>query len=62
MHFMGPPAESRYIVMADKGVVISPGWSIHCAVGTCAYSFCWGMGGENRDYADMDPVSVKSLR
>jgi 4-deoxy-L-threo-5-hexosulose-uronate ketol-isomerase len=62
MHFMGPPAETRHIVMSDKGVVISPGWSIHAGVGTRAYSFCWGMGGENQDYADMDPAPVESLR
>jgi 4-deoxy-L-threo-5-hexosulose-uronate ketol-isomerase len=62
MHFMGPPAETRHIVMADKGIVISPGWSIHAGVGTRAYSFCWGMGGENQDYADMDPAPVQSLR
>ena len=62
MHFMGPPAETRHIVMADKGIVISPGWSIHCGVGTRAYSFCWGMGGENQDYADMDPAPVDTLR
>ena len=62
MHFMGPPAESRHIVLADKDIVISPGWSIHCGVGTRAYSFCWGMGGENQDYADMDPAPVESLR
>ena len=29
---------------------------------TRAYSFCWGMGGENQDYADMDPAPVDSLR
>jgi 4-deoxy-L-threo-5-hexosulose-uronate ketol-isomerase len=62
MHFMGPPAETRHIVMADKDVVVSPGWSIHAGVGTRAYSFCWGMGGENQDYADMDPAPVESLR
>jgi 4-deoxy-L-threo-5-hexosulose-uronate ketol-isomerase len=62
MHFMGPPAETRHIVMADKGVVVSPGWSIHAGVGTRAYSFCWGMGGENQDYADMDPAPVDTLR
>jgi 4-deoxy-L-threo-5-hexosulose-uronate ketol-isomerase len=48
--------------MADKGIAISPGWSIHAGVGTRAYSFCWGMGGENQDYADMDPAPVDTLR
>jgi 4-deoxy-L-threo-5-hexosulose-uronate ketol-isomerase len=62
MHFMGPPTETRHLVMADKEVVVSPGWSIHAGVGTRAYSFCWGMGGENQDYADMDPAPVETLR
>ncbi len=62
MHFMGPPAETRHIVLQDKDIVVSPGWSIHSGVGTRAYSFCWGMGGENQDYADMDPAPVDSLR
>jgi 4-deoxy-L-threo-5-hexosulose-uronate ketol-isomerase len=62
VHLMGPPEETRHLVVADKGVAISPGWSIHAGVGTRAYSFCWGMGGENQDYADMDPAPVESLR
>ena len=62
VHLMGPPDETRHIIMADKEVVVSPGWSIHAGVGTRAYSFCWGMGGENQDYADMDPAPVQSLR
>jgi 4-deoxy-L-threo-5-hexosulose-uronate ketol-isomerase len=61
-HLMGPPDETRHIVMADKDIVVSPGWSIHAGVGTRAYSFCWGMGGENQDYADMDPAPVDTLR
>lgn len=61
-HLMGPPAETRHIVMKDREVVVSPGWSIHAGVGTQAYSFCWGMGGENQDYADMDPAPLQSLR
>lgn len=62
IHLMGPPDETRHLVMADKDVVLSPGWSIHAGVGTKAYSFCWGMGGENQDYADMDAAPVESLR
>lgn len=61
-HMMGPAHETRHIVMQDREVVISPGWSIHAGVGTQAYSFCWGMGGENQDYADMDPAPLSSLR
>jgi 4-deoxy-L-threo-5-hexosulose-uronate ketol-isomerase len=62
VHLMGPPDETRHLLVADKGVAISPGWSVHAGVGTRAYSFCWGMGGENQDYADMDPAPVETLR
>jgi 4-deoxy-L-threo-5-hexosulose-uronate ketol-isomerase len=61
-HFMGPPQETRHVVVADKQVVISPRWSIHAGVGTGAYAFCWGMGGENQAFDDMDPAPVVSLR
>jgi 4-deoxy-L-threo-5-hexosulose-uronate ketol-isomerase len=61
-HMMGSPTELRPIVMADKEIVASPLWSIHAGVGTQAYSFCWGMGGENLDYADMDPAPLATLR
>ena len=60
-HLMGPPAETRHLVLATRDIVISPGWSIHAGMGTQAYSFCWGMGGENQDYADMDPAPLDSL-
>jgi 4-deoxy-L-threo-5-hexosulose-uronate ketol-isomerase len=61
-HLMGPSEETRHIVMKDREVVVSPGWSIHAGMGTQAYSFCWGMGGENQDYGDMDPAPLQSLR
>ena len=62
MHFMGKPQQTRHLVMADRQVVISPSWSIHCACGTGAYAFCWGMGGENQTFDDMDPAPLDQLR
>ncbi|MDR3727946.1 MAG: 5-dehydro-4-deoxy-D-glucuronate isomerase [Terracidiphilus sp.] len=61
-HLMGAPDETRHIIMANRDVVISPVWSIHSGVGTQAYSFCWGMGGENQVYSDMDPAPLADLR
>ena len=61
-HLMGPPEETRHVVMKNREIVVSPGWSIHAGMGTQAYSFCWGMGGENQDYGDMDPAPLASLR
>lgn len=61
IHLMGPAKETRHLVVADKQVVVSPGWSIHAGVGTSCYSFCWGMGGENQVYSDMDKLAVADL-
>jgi 4-deoxy-L-threo-5-hexosulose-uronate ketol-isomerase len=62
MHLMGPPQETRHLVIADREVVVSPGWSVHAGVGTKSYGFCWGMGGENQAYDDMDGVSIAALK
>jgi 4-deoxy-L-threo-5-hexosulose-uronate ketol-isomerase len=62
IHLLGPGNQTRHIVIADKQVVISPGWSIHAGVGTKNYTFCWGMGGENQVYSDMDALTIADLR
>ena len=61
-HLMGPAEETRHLVLNNRNCVVSPGWSIHAGVGTRAYKFCWGMGGENQDYADMDRVPIEAMR
>jgi 4-deoxy-L-threo-5-hexosulose-uronate ketol-isomerase len=61
-HFMGEPAETRHLVLAAKEAIISPPWSIHAGCGTSAYSFIWGMAGENQSFADMDFVEIKNLK
>ena len=33
----------------------------YCACGTGSYAFCWGMGGENQEFTDMDAVPLERL-
>ncbi len=62
MHYMGEPEETRHIVVRGEEAVISPSWSIHAGCGSRAYTFIWGMVGENQDFDDMDHVAMKDLR
>jgi 4-deoxy-L-threo-5-hexosulose-uronate ketol-isomerase len=61
-HLMGAPGDTRHLVVRDGDVVLSPSWSIHAGCGTSNYSFCWAMGGENQEFADMQPVDLTTLR
>lgn len=61
MHYMGEPEETRHIIMRNEEAVISPSWSIHSGCGTKAYTFIWGMAGENQAFDDMDSVTMKEL-
>lgn len=61
-HFMGQPQETRHLVVQNEQAVISPSWSIHSGVGTQAYTFIWGMVGENQVFSDMDHVAVRDLK
>lgn len=61
-HLMGRPDETRHIVIKNEQAVISPSWSIHAASATSAYTFIWGMGGENQNFDDMQMVDINTLR
>ncbi|MBP8604614.1 MAG: 5-dehydro-4-deoxy-D-glucuronate isomerase [Phycisphaerae bacterium] len=61
-HLMGRPNETRHIVVKSEQAVIAPSWSIHSGAGTGAYSFCWGMGGENQAFDDMDHLTMDDIK
>ncbi len=61
-HYMGEPEETRHIIMRNEQAVISPSWSIHSGCGTQAYTFIWGMVGENQDFDDMDSCTMQNLK
>lgn len=61
-HFMGKPDSTRHLVVAEGQAVLSPSWSIHSGAGTGGYTFCWGMGGENQDFDDMDHLTLDQLK
>ncbi|MEO6540233.1 MAG: 5-dehydro-4-deoxy-D-glucuronate isomerase [Ferruginibacter sp.] len=62
MHFMGEPQETRHLVVANNEAVLSAPWSMHFGVGTANYGFIWGMAGENKEFTDMDPVAISSIK
>jgi 4-deoxy-L-threo-5-hexosulose-uronate ketol-isomerase len=61
-HMMGEPTETRHLVVRNEQAVISPSWSLHSGVGTQAYTFIWGMVGENQVFKDMDHIPMTALR
>ena len=60
-HLCGEPTQTRHLVVRNEQAVISPSWSIHSGVGTQAYTFIWGMVGENQVFKDMDHVAMTRL-
>lgn len=61
-HMMGEPTQTRHLVVRNEQAVISPSWSLHAGVGTRAYTFIWGMVGENQVFKDMDHIPMTALR
>ncbi|MBS1210143.1 MAG: 4-deoxy-L-threo-5-hexosulose-uronate ketol-isomerase [Proteobacteria bacterium] len=61
-HMCGEPTETRHVVLRNEQAIISPSWSIHSGVGTQAYTFIWGMAGENQTFPDMDHVAMTTLK
>ena len=61
-HFMGEPQETRHLVVANHEAALSAPWSMHFGVGTASYGFVWGMAGENKEFTDMDPQPIASLK
>jgi 4-deoxy-L-threo-5-hexosulose-uronate ketol-isomerase len=61
-HMLGEPQETRHLVVRNEQAVIAPSWSIHSGVGTQAYTFIWGMVGENQVFKDMDHVPMSALK
>lgn len=60
-HCLGEPCETRHVLVRNRQAVISPSWSIHTGVGTVNYSFIWAMGGENREFSDVDSIPMEVL-
>lgn len=61
-HMMGTPDSTQHLVVRDGEVALSPSWSIHAGCGTTNYTFCWAMGGENQEFADMQGFDMTTLR
>lgn len=61
-HIMGTPDATQHLVVRDGEVALSPSWSIHAGCGTTNYTFCWAMGGENQEFADMQGFDMSTLR
>jgi 4-deoxy-L-threo-5-hexosulose-uronate ketol-isomerase len=61
-HMMGAPDSTQHLVVRDGEVALSPSWSIHSGCGTTNYTFCWAMGGENQEFADMQSFDMSTLR
>lgn len=61
VEFIGEPKETRHIVIRNEQAIASAAWQIHFGVGTHCYDFIFAMGGENKDFPDMDVVPMTEV-
>ena len=57
MHYMGEPQETRHIVVKKWAGCYQPELVDTFGCGSQAYTFIWGMCGENQTYDDMDNIA-----
>ena len=62
VHVMGPPEQTRHLIVRNLQAVLAPSWSMHFGVATGRYAFVWSMGGENQEFEDMQGVDPGVLR
>jgi 4-deoxy-L-threo-5-hexosulose-uronate ketol-isomerase len=62
VHLMGPPEDTRHLVVSNMQAILSPPWSIHFGAGSGRYAFVWSMGGENQEFEDMQVLRLDQLR
>jgi len=59
---MGELQVTRRFIMSNHEAVISAPWSVHFGSGTSNYGFIWAMAGENKEFTDMDPAPIATLK
>jgi len=54
-HLLGARTKRATSSVRNEQAVINPSWSLHSGVGTQAYTFIWGMVGENQVFRRHGP-------
>lgn len=58
---IGEAKESRHVILRNEQAIVSAAWQMHFGVGTTHYDFIWAMGGENKDFPDMDVIPMTEV-
>ena len=49
------------MILRNEQAIVSAAWQMHFGVGTTHYDFIWAMGGENKDFPDMDVIPMTEV-